>query len=248
MSEKFSLKWNDFQSSVSQSFSKLRTESHFNDVTLVSEDGIQIAAHKVVLSASSSFFKKILIENPHANPLLYLGGIPSTYLRLVMDYIYQGELQIYQEHLDNFLDVAQKLGIEGLLSNQRDEDKKNPVPKFKPEPIDRTEQNPSRKDSFEEIKILSGHSNKNIKKDSLALNMISHDQDQVTQQINELFVRLDNGLNQCHTCGKTMKDRGAMRRHVETHIEGLEYNCQLYRKIFRSKNLLAVHKSTIHNH
>ena len=247
MSEKFCLKWNDFQSSVSQSFSKLQTESHFNDVTLVSEDGIQMAAHKLVLSASSSFFKKILIENPHANPLLYLGGIPSTYLRLVMDYIYQGELQIYQEHLDNFLDVAQKLRIEGLLSNQRDEDR-NSVPKLESDPIDITEPKPSRKDSLEEIRILGEHSSKKIKKDSLALDLISHNKDQVTQQINELCIRLDTGLYQCQTCGKTMKDGGAMRRHVETHIEGLEYNCQLCGKIFRSKNLLAVHKSTIHNH
>ena len=56
MSEKFSLKWNDFQASVSESFSKLRNETHFNDVTIVSEDEVQMSAHKVVLSASSSFW------------------------------------------------------------------------------------------------------------------------------------------------------------------------------------------------
>ena len=78
--------------------------------------------------------------------------------------------------------------------------------------------------------------------------MVSHDKDQVKHQINKLFVRLDSGLYQCHTCGKTMKDSGAMKRHIETHIEGLEYDCQLCGKIFRSKNVLAVHKSTIHNH
>ena len=51
MSEKFSLKWNDFQSVVSQSFSVLREESDFYDVTLVSDDHTQISAHKLVLSA-----------------------------------------------------------------------------------------------------------------------------------------------------------------------------------------------------
>ena len=99
MSDKFCLKWNDFQSSVSHSFSKLREESHFNDVILVSEDGVQIEAHKVALSASSSFFKRILVSHPHANPLLYLGGITSNYLKLILNYIYQGEVQIYQEQL-----------------------------------------------------------------------------------------------------------------------------------------------------
>ena len=58
MSEKYSLKWNDFQSAVSQAFKQLQLESDFNDVILISEDDVQISAHKVVLSASSGFFKR----------------------------------------------------------------------------------------------------------------------------------------------------------------------------------------------
>ena len=117
MSEKFSLKWNDFQTTVSNSFGILRQEKDFLDVTLVSDDETQISAHKLVLSACSGFFKSILRNNSHSHPLLYLSGIHSTNLSLVLDYIYQGEVQIYQEHLDSFLEVAQKLKIEGLLRN-----------------------------------------------------------------------------------------------------------------------------------
>ena len=117
MSEKFSLRWNDFQSNVSQSFEVLRKEGDLFDVTLVSDDEKQISAHKVVLSASSNFFKKILVKNSHSHPLLYLSGVNSHSLSLVLDYIYQGEVQIYQEDLNFFLDVAQNLKIEGLQSN-----------------------------------------------------------------------------------------------------------------------------------
>ena len=116
MSERFSLKWNDFQSVVSQSFSVLRQEADFYDVTLVSEDETQIQAHKLVLSACSSFFKSILKKNSHSHPLLYLSGVDSKSLGFVLDYIYQGEVQIYQDELDRFLDAAQKLKVEGLLS------------------------------------------------------------------------------------------------------------------------------------
>ena len=111
MSEKFSLKWNDFQSVVSQSFSVLRREEDFFDVTLVSDDEVQISAHKLVLSACSSFFKSILKRNSHSHPLLYLSGVDSKSLGLVLDYIYNGEVQIYQHELDNFLQVSQKLKI-----------------------------------------------------------------------------------------------------------------------------------------
>ena len=122
MSEKFCLKWNDFQSVVSKSFSVLRQEEDFYDVTLISDDETQIPAHKLVLAASSSFFKSILKRNSHSHPLLYLSGVDSTSLGFVLDYIYQGEVEIYQNELDNFLEVAQKMKIDGLLSTVHEED------------------------------------------------------------------------------------------------------------------------------
>merc|ERR1712126_519774 len=117
---KFSLKWNDFQTNVSSSFSKLRTESDFFDVTLVSDDEVHISSHKVVLSASSDFFKNILRKSSHSSPLIYLSGIKSKELNFVMDYIYDGAVQIYQADLDSFLDIAKRLQIDGLEGSQID--------------------------------------------------------------------------------------------------------------------------------
>ena len=116
MSEKFSLKWNDFHSNVSKTFSALRTEEDFQDVTLVSADLQQVSAHKVVLSACSKYFKNILQQNRHSNPLLCLDGVTSSELQSVLDYIYQGEVQVYQENLDRFLAVAERFQLEGLMN------------------------------------------------------------------------------------------------------------------------------------
>lgn len=87
--EKFCLKWNDFQTNVTKTFSSLRQEEHLFDVTLVGDDEQHIGAHKLVLSASSEFFKNIIKEAKHSNPLIYLSGFKSKDLLLVMDYIYQ---------------------------------------------------------------------------------------------------------------------------------------------------------------
>ena len=50
MSEKFCLKWNDFQQNISKSFKSLRCENNFYDVTLVGDDENLVSAHRVVHS------------------------------------------------------------------------------------------------------------------------------------------------------------------------------------------------------
>ena len=110
--EKFCLKWNDFQANVSKTFSTLRKEQYFHDITLLSDDGEAVSAHKVVLAASSEFFKIILRKADHSKPMIYLNGVGFKELNHILDYIYEGEVQLYQDDLDNFLGVAQKLKID----------------------------------------------------------------------------------------------------------------------------------------
>ena len=66
-SEKFSLKWNDFDLNVSKSFDKLRNEEYLHDVTLVGDDHTQISAHKLVLSACSEYFKEVFKRNNYSD-------------------------------------------------------------------------------------------------------------------------------------------------------------------------------------
>ena len=121
MSEKFCLRWNDFEANAIKSFRNLRNEEDFYDVTLVSSDQHQVQAHKLVLSASSEYFKKILTNNgKHSNTLLCLEGISTLELTNVLDYIYNGEVQIYQDNLDRFLLVAQRFQLEGLIEEESD--------------------------------------------------------------------------------------------------------------------------------
>ena len=121
MSEKFALKWNDYQSTWNKALSELRNDDDLADVTLISDDKRRFSAHKILLSSCSSVFKFILKENKHANSLLYLGGVSSVNLGFILDYIYHGEVKIYQEHLDSFLESAQILEISGLLGDSKED-------------------------------------------------------------------------------------------------------------------------------
>ena len=116
-SEKFCLRWNDFESNISTAFRELRDDKDFFDVTLACDDE-QIQAHKVILSACSPFFKAVLRRNPHAHPLLYLKGVKYHDLQSVLQFMYHGEVNVAQEELNSFLAVAEELRVKGLTQGQ----------------------------------------------------------------------------------------------------------------------------------
>jgi len=115
-SEKFCLRWNDFESNISVAFRELREEKDFFDVTLACDDS-QIQAHKVILSACSPFFRNVLRRNPHQHPLLYLKGVKYSELMSVLNFMYMGEVNVAQEELNSFLSVAEDLRVKGLTQN-----------------------------------------------------------------------------------------------------------------------------------
>jgi len=116
-SEKFCLRWNDFEHNISSAFRELRDDKDFFDVTLACDDE-QIQAHKVILSACSPFFRNVLRRNAHQHPLLYLKGVNYTDLQAVLNFMYHGEVNVAQEELNSFLSVAEDLRVKGLTQNQ----------------------------------------------------------------------------------------------------------------------------------
>jgi len=112
-SENFCLKWSNFESNLSDAFKELRDEKDLFDVTLACDDR-QVAAHKVVLSACSPFFRNILRRNPHPHPLLYIKGVKYDDLLSMLNFMYLGEVNIVQDELSSFLAVAEELRIKGL--------------------------------------------------------------------------------------------------------------------------------------
>ena len=79
-SEKFCLRWNDFQSNISNALEDLRSDKDFFDVTLACEDE-QIQAHKVILSACSPFFRNVLRRSIHSyNIFTEITTVPKVML------------------------------------------------------------------------------------------------------------------------------------------------------------------------
>ena len=226
--ERFSLKWNDFQTTVSNSFRLLKQEKDFFDVTLVTDDQKQIQSHKVVLSACSSFFKPILQNNIHSHPLIYLSGINSINLQFIIDYVYEGEVQLFQEQLDSFLEAAQKLQIAGLLSNQKDE-----IGKLDDDFVTETKFNNREVVEDENNFKVSGINSQNKKvRNKTIVTVSGHDKDEVKKKIEDIMTKEDDFFK-CTVCGKMSKDKSNMKKHIEIHIEGLSYVCEFCNTTFR---------------
>ena len=117
MTERLCLQWNDFKENAIGSLGSLKDDRDFLDVTLAAEDGKQVEAHKVILAISSPFFLNLLKRNKHPHPLIYMRGVKSEDLLAIVDFLYYGEANVYQENLDSFLAIAEELQLKGLMGN-----------------------------------------------------------------------------------------------------------------------------------
>ena len=120
-SEKFCLKWNDFQTNIVSSILDLRNATEFSDVTLACEDGQQIKAHIIVLTACSPVFRSIMKRNNHSHHWIYMRGIKSKDLVSLVDFIYLGEANVFQEDLDAFLALPEEMQLKGLSGSQNED-------------------------------------------------------------------------------------------------------------------------------
>ena len=147
-SEKFCLKWNDFESNISVSFKSIREDKELFDVTLACDDN-QIQAHKLILSACSPFFRDVFRRNPHQHPLLYLRGIKYRDIESILQFMYHGEVNVAQEDLNNFLSISEELRVKGLTQGK--DEKTDPVKQPSPSVSSIPRQTQSNKSSVRSV-------------------------------------------------------------------------------------------------
>ncbi|XP_052124097.1 broad-complex core protein isoforms 1/2/3/4/5 isoform X9 [Frankliniella occidentalis] len=112
-SQQFSLRWNNYLHHITSAFDSLRSDLDLVDVTLSCE-GKKIKAHKMLLSACSSYFKDLFKENPCQHPVIVFRNVNFSDLEALIDFMYQGEVNVVQEQLASFLTTAELLAVQGL--------------------------------------------------------------------------------------------------------------------------------------
>ncbi|KAL0124993.1 hypothetical protein PUN28_004259 [Cardiocondyla obscurior] len=120
-SQQFSLRWNNYLKHITCAFDTLRTDEDLVDVTLSCE-GKRIRAHKMLLSACSTYFRDLFKENPCQHPVIIFRNVKFDDLAALVDFMYQGEVNVVQEQLASFLTTAELLAVQGLTDGTGKDD------------------------------------------------------------------------------------------------------------------------------
>ena len=118
--DKYCLRWENHEKNLGKAFRDLRRDEHFCDVAIACEEQ-QFQAHKVVLSANSPFFASVLKKHSHPFPLIFLGDVKARDMKLLLDFMYSGEVMVEVDHLQSFIASAEKLKVQGLNNNDSQE-------------------------------------------------------------------------------------------------------------------------------
>ena len=115
-SEQFSLCWDNFHKNMSSGMNSLLENEDLVDVTLAVE-GKYLKAHKMVLSVCSPYFRELFKMNPCKHPIVFMKDVSYIAMSDLLQFMYQGEVQVSQDNLTTFIKTAEALQIKGLTGD-----------------------------------------------------------------------------------------------------------------------------------
>ena len=259
-SEKLCLQWNDFQENLNCAFKELRNDTELSDVTLVSEDGQEIDAHRVILSSSCPFFLNILRKKLHPHPLLLMMGVHSKDLTAIVDFLYSGQAIVENENMESFLGLAKKLRLTGLSRTEEvDVGEDDDVEQFSI--ADSKGENLFAKDRDSDVKgawganqfetkpFAEGGKLKHRADPSSPSRLADSEMQELDDEINTMIGEFSDGSAKriCKQCGKTGESYSDMREHVETiHIAGFVHFCDICGDAAKTREDVKKHKKNNH--
>jgi len=242
------LEQSDFLSNYVGSFQELRTAEELFDVTLACEDET-LEAHKVVLSACSPFFRRVLSKAKQNHPFIYLKGVLHKDLLALLDYIYTGETRVPEEDVNRFIEAAQELKIKGLTENELD---RSDIPPRDDEEKKSDQSNGDQMeiiiDPFEyngdESSLLNGssESEEGTGEYSKQKDKISELQLEIAAKVEQIKDDSGSIVWKCKECGKEFKKKSKLAMHIEIHLDGFSHACTLCDREYKTRNSLNSHK------
>ncbi|XP_035704257.1 longitudinals lacking protein-like [Folsomia candida] len=121
-SEIYNLKWDEHYSKVVlESFWNLLGQEVLTDCTLVcSTPAESVQVHRLILSANSPYFRTLLkTHSAHPHPIIILHDVDLAVLKMLVTFMYRGEVNVSSSTFPLLLKTAENLQIIGLSQSQQ---------------------------------------------------------------------------------------------------------------------------------
>ena len=99
------------EENLSLTLHELFKDQKFTDITIVCNDKVIIPAHRFILTTASSLMKQLLEQDVLCNTV-FCTDISHTEMRLLLEYIYFGQVLIKNSDLESFRRTATVFGIQ----------------------------------------------------------------------------------------------------------------------------------------
>ncbi|XP_021203418.1 protein bric-a-brac 1 isoform X1 [Bombyx mori] len=268
--QQFCLRWHNHQNNVIGALNRMLQTGALTDVTL-SASGTNVKAHRIVLASCSQYFAQLFKELEGDNTLVVVLGCEAAELKLLLTFMYTGEVTASRLVLPSLLRLAQTLKVSGLT----DADTNSTLTPTEPEPhensspinLEAKNETPTTENSFsfdtpikdakegEEIAESFGST---MERDRLSK------LDQIVQNLyrissNPSAALLTNNVPEttdyekkwrltssvCGICNKKLSNQYNLRVHMETHA-GRRHACRACSHVSRSRDALRKHVAYRH--
>lgn len=113
MAQYYNIKWDKHISNITRVLKHFLRNETLCDVTLACED-TSIKAHKIILSAGSSYFQSLLSENPCKHPIVVLKDMHYRELKVILDFMYCGQAIVAENQYHELKRIADALKVKGF--------------------------------------------------------------------------------------------------------------------------------------
>ena len=247
----FCYRWNGYKNEMAAYCKDLYKSSTLSDVTLVSDDNKQFSAHKIVLAASSPVFETMLLFNEDFETQIFLQGVGSEFVELLLKLIYLGETEISSKNFRNqeVMDMLECFGIDWLknlhVEDLGTEQLLQEEEKEESQMVTDVQELLVEEDLFDFRKggPKSGSKSENIK------NCIGEPDTEILQNLD---VKTKKKVYSCIYCGSTSFFGPNVKKHILAIHKGITFPCKMcpYKATHQSnlrKHVLSIHEHKTYN-
>ena len=193
-------------------------------------------------------------------------GLKFEDLLAIVDFLYYGEANIYQENLDTFLNIAEELNLKGLSGGKGGREDEGMEQELSSRPTEKPiamsaapRKNISQPQSLNQPVLYKSYD----KEQDNSKGVIALPKEEVPADLKKLDEMVNSMMNisenmvkfgegrmakgyVCQVCGKEGQGNN-IKYHIETnHLEGISIPCNICDQTFRARKLLTQHKAQHH--